>query len=75
MTLAPETLGFRRTGLSPVFSLLMPASSLLVSPHVLIGRASIQIERSPTTPTEVEVRGFGGLLKPRYIIGAAMIDQ
>ena len=65
MTLAPETLGLRRAGLSPAFSLLMPASALPASPHVLVGRASTRTERSPTTPDCSEVRGFGGILEPR----------
>jgi hypothetical protein len=33
--MAGEALGFRRTGFSPVFSLLMPAFSLLCAPPVL----------------------------------------
>lgn len=31
--------------------------------------------RSPTHPTHVECRGFGGVLEPRYIIGAQSLDQ
>ena len=65
MNLAPEPLGFRRAGLSPAFSLLMPASSLPAGPHVLVGHASLRTERSPTTPSKLEVRGFGDTLEPR----------
>ena len=35
INLAQETLGLRRAGFSPAFSLLMPASALPEAPHVL----------------------------------------
>ena len=38
-------------------------------------RASPHAGRSPTTPTQWGVRGFGGVLKPRYIVGAEPLDQ
>ena len=31
--------------------------------------------RSPTQPTEVDCHGFGGVLEPRYIVGAESLDQ
>ena len=40
ITFTLETLGFRRTGISPVFSLLMPAFSLAPRPRALAGPAS-----------------------------------
>jgi hypothetical protein len=48
MTFTLETLGFRRTGISPVFSLLMPAFSLLSPPAYLPVHLHQYIERSPT---------------------------
>ena len=32
-------------------------------------------ERSPTTPRKREVRGFGSMLEPRYIVRARPLDQ
>ena len=75
MILGQEPLGFRRTGFSPVLSLLMPAFSLPTAPPLLAEAASPQLERSPTTPTCVEVHGFGDVLEPRYIYGAGQLDQ
>ena len=46
--LPQETLGFRRTRFSRVFSLLVPAGSLPCPPPVLVGRASTSMERSST---------------------------
>ena len=46
--LPQETLGFRRTRFSRVFSLLVPAGSLPYPPPVLVGRASTNMERSST---------------------------
>ncbi len=37
----------------------------------LIGPASLQLRRSPTTPSCDEVHSFGSTLEPRYIFGAA----
>ena len=37
--------------------------------------ASLHDRRSPTTPTYVEVRGFGSVLEPRYIVRAGSLDQ
>ena len=46
--LPQETLGFRRTGFSPVFSLLFPASSLPPRPAVLTICLHSNAECSPT---------------------------
>ena len=49
--LPQETLGFRRTRFSRVFSLLVPAGSLPYPPPVLVGRASPNMECSSTNQT------------------------
>jgi hypothetical protein len=48
ITLTLESLGFRRTGISPVFSLLMPAFSLPLPPARLSAHLLRYVERSPT---------------------------
>ena len=53
----------------------MPASSLPVRPGVLTVALQPTVERSPTIPGEPGIRGFGGVLEPRYIVGAKPIDQ
>ncbi len=53
MTFTLETLGFRRTGLSPVFSLLMPAFSLPSPPATLSGHLLQYMECSPTASTSL----------------------
>ena len=72
-SLPEEPLGFRCTGFSPVFALLMSASSLVASPPLLPLRLRPRLRRSSTThrslPTR-RVRRFGGRLEPPYIIGA-----
>src|SRR5689334_16050926 len=50
--LPQETLGFRRTRFSRVFSLLVPAGSLPCPPRVLVGRASPNMECSSTNRLE-----------------------
>src|SRR5579859_658151 len=37
--------------------------------------ASLLTRRSPTTPAFAEVRGFGSVLEPRYIVRAGSLDQ
>ena len=61
-----ETLGFRRTGIPPVFSLLMPASSLPSRPARLTPHLLPYTECSPThnTPAGALCRGFGDTLSP-----------
>ncbi len=64
----------------------MPAFSLAQPPQLAHAAASTAARRSPThphhcrkdrNPSEVlcECRGFGGVLEPRYIVGAEPLDQ
>jgi hypothetical protein len=53
----------------------MPAFSLPNPPRLAYAAASLGWERSPTTPPEGEVRGFGSMLEPRYIVRARPLDQ
>jgi hypothetical protein len=53
----------------------MPAFSLPKPPRLAYAAASPAWERSPTTPSEDEVRGFGSMLEPRYIVRARPLDQ
>ena len=48
ITLTLESLGFRRMGISPIFSLLMPAFSLPIPPASLTTHLHQYTERSPT---------------------------
>ena len=59
-----ETLGFRRTGIPPVFSLLMPAFSLPSPPAGLPPNLHRYMECSPTPRIKVLSRSFGGVLSP-----------
>ena len=49
--MARETLGFRRVGFSPTFSLLMPTSSLPCAPLTL----SIQLRRTGNAPLPIYI--------------------
>ena len=78
LTLLKETLDLRRTGFSPVLSLLIPASSLPCGPPVL----SVWLQSPWNAPlptrhgrTNDGLHGFGDMLEPRYIIGAESLDQ
>jgi hypothetical protein len=64
----------------------MPAFSLAWRPRLGHPVASLAMRRSPTHPhvwprTEVrdgllcECHSFGGVLEPRYIVGAESLDQ
>lgn len=67
--LPEEPLGFRRTGFSPVFSLLVPAFSLLHAPVVL--PLHLHCEQNAPLPLPLlRARRFGNRLEPPYIIGA-----
>ena len=68
--LPQETLDFRRLRFSRSFSLLIPASSLLLRPALLTVRLHPTAERSPTKTTEltVAVYSFGYKLKPRSLL-------
>jgi hypothetical protein len=59
-----ESSGFRRTGISPVFSLLMPAFSLVPRPRTLSGPLRPSAQCSPTDEAYAPSRGFGGVLSP-----------
>ena len=64
ITFTLETLGFRRTGISPVFSLLMPAFSLPSRPAWLSPYLLPYTECSPTHSAYALCRGFGDTLSP-----------
>jgi hypothetical protein len=51
ITLTLESFGFRRMGISPIFSLLMPAFSLPLPPDRLSALLLQPTERSPTPTT------------------------
>src|SRR4030081_242675 len=55
--------------------LIATHACILTSPSSTTGHpmASLNEERSPTQP--YGCRGFGGVLEPRYIIGAQSLDQ
>jgi hypothetical protein len=68
-SLPEEPLGFRWTGFSPVFALLMSASSLVSSPPLL----TLWLHPKYNAPLPLAIRQvhrFGGRLEPPYIIGA-----
>jgi hypothetical protein len=85
--LDPGTLGHPAAGILTLHSLLMPAFSLQPPPPQLTSWLPRQPDAPlPThTPTNhpagqsasltCRCRGFGGVLKPRYIIGAQPLDQ
>ena len=53
----------------------MPAFSLAYTPQHFTDAASPHTRRSPTQPTNVGRHSFGGVLEPRYIVGAESLDQ
>ena len=64
----------------------MPAFSLAWRPRLGHPAASLATQRSPTHPRawttpegaaghERECHSFGGVLEPRYIVGAGPLDQ
>ena len=55
-------------------SLLMPAFSLAHTPPTITSRLQ-HMHDAPLPNTLSCCRGFGGVLKPRYIIGAEPLDQ
>ncbi len=69
-----EPLDFRRTGFSPVLSLLMPASSLLCPPSFL-SKELPRAENVPLPSPSRNCRRFGGGFEPRWIVGANTLDQ
>ncbi len=73
---APGTLGHPAGEFPTPHSLLMPAFSLACPPPHAHTAASPNTRRSPTHPnTTLGCHGFGGMLEPRYIIGAESLDQ
>ena len=64
MNVEQETLGLRRTGFSPVLTLLMSAFALPIPPELLAELLRRLTERSPTTCTCVQIRAFGYWLSP-----------
>ena len=67
INLAQETLGFRRTGFSPVLSLLVPTFSLLLRPALLAVRLQPTHRTLPYRPYSsktIQTRGFGDTLSP-----------
>src|SRR3954452_18921536 len=83
----PGTLGHPAEGILTLHALLMPAFSLVQPPRLGHPAASPVARRSPTHPhtctntTRVpagflcECHSFGGVLEPRYIVGAEPLDQ
>jgi hypothetical protein len=61
----------------------MPAFSLVWPPRLGYPAASLATRRSPTHPLpwtlrpgyQSECHNFGGVLEPRYIVGAESLDQ
>ena len=64
MSLAQETLGFRRTGFSPVLSLLMSAFALEGPPAVLAVDLHRRLRCSPTAPEIQEPAASVSCLSP-----------
>ena len=83
----PGTLGHPAEGFPTLHSLLMPAFSLVPPPRLGHPAASPVTRRSPTHPHTwipttrtgtgflCECHSFGGVLEPRYIVGAEPLDQ
>ena len=70
----PGTLGHPAGGIFTRLSLLMSAFSLPHGPRHAHAAASPHGGRSPTQQ-ETCWRVFGGVLEPRYIVGAGPLDQ
>ena len=64
ITFTLETLGFRRAGISPASSLLMPAFSLPSPPATLPDHLHRSMECSPTHHDKSQCRSFGTTLSP-----------
>ena len=71
----PGTLGHPADGILTRLSLLMSAFSLPHSPRPGPPAASPHAGRSPTQQPKDCCRVFGGVLEPRYIVGAEPLDQ
>ena len=76
MNVGQEPLVLRRTGLSPVLSLLASAFALASPPAGLA--ACLRRQRNAPLPRQLQrtvIRGFGARLEPRYIFRAGRLDQ
>lgn len=71
----PGTLGLPAAGILTLLSLLMSAFSLPHSPRPGSPPLRPGVGRSPTTRPYGRIRVFGGVLEPRYIVGAEPLDQ
>ena len=71
----PGTLGHPADGILTRLSLLMSAFSLPRGPRHVSTAASPHAGRSPTQQPKDCCRVFGGVLEPRYIVGAEPLDQ
>lgn len=72
----PGTLGLPAAGILTLLSLLMSAFSLPHSPRPGYPAASTRCGTlSYHADHKVDVRVFGGVLEPRYIVGAEPLDQ
>ncbi len=78
ITIAEETLVFRRAGFSPALWLLVPAFSLLYAPRRVTPYASARTERSPTARHNFADVG-GPAISARHltpiIFGARTLDE
>ena len=70
ISMAQETLDFRRVRISLTLWLLIPTFSLPYAPRGVAPPASVYTERSPTTSRKRDIRSFGTMFEPRYIVGA-----
>src|SRR3954469_24833577 len=75
ISLTQDPLGIRRTSFSLVFRYSCQHSHFPTLHGWLPPPLRRCWERSPTTPSEDEVRGFGSMLEPRYIVRARPLDQ
>ena len=66
MSLAAEPLAIRGEGLSTFLALLMPAFALVRPPARFPPGLRGCARRSPTTPSDDGIRGFGGALSPDH---------
>ena len=74
ITMAQETLNFRRERISLSLWLLIPTFSLPYAPRWVTPVASSPMERSPTIVSYDTIRSFGTMFEPRYIVGARPLD-
>ena len=77
MSLPQEPLGIRRRGSSPLFRYSCRHSLSSALHNRFRGRftARSTLPYHPATGEGDEVRGFGSVLEPRYIVGAGSLDQ